>query len=48
MVMLPLEVVGGGVFMRRARERFYIGKLQTEKRRGVEEVEHGLNLDRGQ
>ncbi len=48
MVMLPLEVVGGGTFMRRARERFYISQLQTEKRRGVEDVEHGLNLDRGQ
>ena len=48
MVMLPLEVVGGGTFMRRAREKFYIGRLMTEKRLGVEEIEHGLNLDRGQ
>ncbi len=48
MVMLPLEVVGGGLFMRRARERFYIGRLQAEKRRGVEEIEHGLNMDKGQ
>ena len=48
MVMLPLKVVGGGTFMRRAREKFYIRKLMTEKRLGVEEIEHGLNLDRGQ
>jgi hypothetical protein len=47
-VMLPLEVVGGGLFMRRARERYYIGKLQAEKQHGVEEIEHGLNMDRGQ
>ena len=47
-VMLPLEVVRNDVFLRRARERFYINKFETEKRLGVEEVEHGLNLDRGQ
>ena len=48
MVMLPLEVVGGGIFMRQAHKTFYINKLQTESRRGVEEIEHGLNLDGGQ
>ena len=48
MIMLPLEVVRGDVFLQRARERFYINKFQTEKRLGVEEVEHGLNLDKGQ
>ena len=48
MVMLPLEVVGGGIFMRQAHETFHVNKLQTESRRGVEEIEHGLNLDGGQ
>ena len=46
--MLPLEVVRSDVFPRRARERFYIAKFETEKRLGVEEVEHGLNVDKGQ
>ena len=26
----------------------YIARFDTEKRRGVEEIEHGLNLDKGQ
>jgi hypothetical protein len=48
MIMLPLEVVRNDVFLRRARERFYIARFDTEKRRGVKEIEHGLNLDKGQ
>ena len=48
MEMIPLEVVRGDVFLRRARERYYINLFDTEKRLGVDEVEHGLNLDPGQ
>jgi hypothetical protein len=48
MRVVPLEVVRGDIFLLRARERYYINLFGTEKRRGVEEVEHGLNLDQGQ
>ena len=47
--MLPIEIVSSpNPFLLRARESFYIEKFQTEKRFSVNELEHGLNLDRGQ
>ena len=49
MLMLPIErVTGGDIFLRRARERVNIVKFNTEKRLSVFEIEHGLNLDKGQ
>ena len=36
------------VLLWKARETFNIVKLKSEKRRGVEDIEHGLNLDPGQ
>ena len=49
MVMLPIELIRGGeIFLRRARERFNIIKFKCEKRKGVTDLEHGLNLDPGQ
>ena len=49
LVMLPIEVVSSkDPFLLRARETFNISKFKTEKRLGVSEWEHGLNLDQGQ
>jgi hypothetical protein len=48
MVMLPLELVRGGVFERKARERMYIERFDSEKRMSVFDIEHGMNLDQGQ
>ena len=49
MVMLPIELIRGReIFLRRARERFNIIKFQSEKRKSVTDLEHGLNLDPGQ
>ena len=49
LVMLPIEIVSAkDPFLLRARETFNISKFQTEKRLGVSESEHGLNLDPGQ
>ena len=49
MVMLPIEVVSARVpFLLRARETYNIKKFKTEKRKGVLDIEHGLNLDKGQ
>ena len=48
MIMLPIERVRGDLFLRKAREKFNIRKFNTEKRLGICEVEHGLNLDGGQ
>ena len=48
MVMLPIVLIRGSeIFHRMARERFNINKFQSEKRKGVTELEHGLNLDPG-
>ena len=47
--MFPIEVVSSrDPFLLRARETFNIVKFKTEKRLGVTEPEHGLNLDKGQ
>ena len=47
--MLPIELVSArDPFLLRARETFNIAKFQTEKRMGIWDIEHGLNLDRGQ
>ena len=49
LVMLPIELVSArDPFLLRAREAYNIGKFQTEKRMGICDIEHGLNLDRGQ
>ena len=49
MVMLPIEQVSArDLFLLKARETFNITKFKCEKRKGVSEVEHGLNLDEGQ
>ena len=47
--MLPIEIVSSrDPFLLKARETFNIAKFRTEKRLGVTEIEHGLNLDPGQ
>ena len=47
--MLPIEIVSArDPFLLRSRERFNIWKFETEKRMGVHDIEHGLNLDPGQ
>ena len=49
LVMLPIENVSArDIFLLRARESFNIDKFAAEKRKGVCEIEHGLNLDEGQ
>jgi len=49
LVMLSIEIVSlRDPFLLRARESFNILKFQTEKRMGVQDIEHGLNLDPGQ
>ena len=49
LVMLPIEIISAkDPFLLRARETFNISKFKTEKRLGVTEFEHGLNLDQGQ
>ena len=49
LVMIPLEALRGkDPFLLRARETFNIVKFKSEKSRGVEDIEHGLNLDGGQ
>ena len=49
LVMLPIEIVSArDPFLLRSRERFNIWKFETEKRMGVHDIEHGLNLDPGQ
>ena len=47
MVMIPIERIAEA-FTRKARESFYIQKLETLKRLPVTEIEHRLNLSRGQ
>ena len=49
LVMLPIEIViPRDPFLLRARESYNIWKFQTEKRMGICDIEHGLNLDAGQ
>ena len=49
MVMLPIEKISDrSPFLRKARESLHIRRLLTLKRRTVFDIEHGLNLDRGQ
>ena len=49
LVMLPIEIVSArDPFLLRSRETLNILKFKTEKRLGVFELEHGLNLDQGQ
>ena len=49
LVMLPIEEVSSkDPFLLRARETFTTVGFKTEKRLGVTEPEHGLNLDKGQ
>ena len=49
MEMLPIEIVSpSDPFLLRARETYNISKFKTEKRLGVLDIEHGLNLDAGQ
>ena len=49
LVMLPIEKVSSKEpFLRKARESFYIDLFNTKKKHSVFNVEHGLNLDKGQ
>ena len=49
LVMLPVEKIQSkDPFIRKAREAFYIKKFNTLKKKDVSEIEHGLNLNRGQ
>ena len=49
LVVLPIEIVSPrDPFLLRARESYNIRKFQTEKRMGILDIEHGLNLDAGQ
>jgi len=49
LVMLPIEIVSpSDPFLLRARESYNIWKFQAEKRMGIVDIEHGLNLDPGQ
>ena len=48
LVMIPIEAISGkDPFLLRARENFNIIKFKSEKVRGVDDIEHGLNLDEG-
>ena len=48
--MVPIEKVSskGEPFIRKARETFYIKLFETQKLLPVTDIEHGLNLDKGQ
>ena len=49
LVMLPIEIVSPkDHFLLRARESYNIWMFQTEKRMGIRDIEHGLNLEPGQ
>ena len=49
MKMLPIEIVSAkDPFLLKVRERYNIMRFESEKFYDVNEVEHGLNLDRGQ
>ena len=48
MQMLPIEVISGKQpFLLQVREAYNIEKFGTEKRLGVREIEHGMNLSPG-
>ena len=47
MLMIPIEKIPDP-FIRKAREAFYIKKFASLKRLPVIEIEHGLNMSRGQ
>ena len=49
LVMLPIEKISDSEpFLRKARESYYIKLLSTQKKQSVFDIEHGLNLDKGQ
>ena len=49
LVMLPIEKISDKEpFLRKAREAYYINLFSTQKKQSVFEIEHGLNLDKGQ
>ena len=49
LVMLPIERISDKEpFLRQARESYYIKKFKTQKILSVSEIEHGLNLAKGQ
>ena len=46
---LPIEKINKNEpFLRKARESYYIKKFKSVKSKSVWDIEHGLNLDRGQ
>ena len=47
LVMIPIEKIEDP-YIRKAREAFYINKFNSLKRLSVTEIEHGLNMSRGQ
>ena len=49
MVMIPIEKIRDNEpFLREARESYYIKKFSALKTMPVTEIEHGLNLAKGQ
>ena len=47
--MIPIEKSYSlDPFVRKAREAWYIDILQTQKLKAVVEIEHGLNIQKGQ
>ena len=47
--MLPIKIVSAeDPFLLKARERYNIMKFESEKFLPITQVEHGLNLDKGQ
>ena len=46
-MMIPIEKITDP-FARKARESLYIQKFKSLKRLPLGEIEHGLNLSRGQ
>ena len=49
LTMIPIEKISDKEpFLRKARESFYIKLFNTQKKLSVFDIEHGLNLDKGQ
>ena len=49
MLMIPFEKISDSdPFIRKARESLYIDLFKTQKRKSVFDIEHGLNLQKGQ
>ena len=49
LVMLPIEKIGDKEpFLRKARESYYIKLFSAQKKLSVFDIEHGLNLKKGQ